>query len=117
MSVLVALTITLVPESWLVAALGDAAAEAQASIWGFALLHVLISVSNGGLLALRISGRAAAATVPRVIGALTGTVLATVLMPRGVLGYSVGSAIGIGLFTLLVLPEIRRLPKAVTTMA
>jgi hypothetical protein len=112
MSVLVGLVVALTPTSWLVAALGDASAEAKSSIWSFSALHMLISVSNGGLLSLRISGRAAVATVPRVIGALTGTVLATALMPRGVVGYSVGSAVGIGLFTLLVAPEIWRPPTA-----
>lgn len=108
MSIAVGLCVWLLPPSLLISTFGDATAIAQTSVWSFVMLQILVSAANGTLLGLRLSGRAARATVPRVVGALCSTVLATALMHRGVVGYAVGSATGTLLFMLMLVPELRR---------
>ncbi|MGD9792590.1 MAG: hypothetical protein AB7V43_03820 [Acidimicrobiia bacterium] len=100
-SMIVGATVSLLPRSLLESVLGEAALEARRSIWSFVGLQVVMSVTYGVLLGLRLAGRAADATRPRVLGAIVATLLATVLISRGVAGYSVGSAIGALVFLVL----------------
>lgn len=104
--------VALLPTSLLQAVFGDAAAEAKAGIWWFVALQAVISIGNGAIVTLRLSGRAARATVPRVVGNLVATAAASALISRGVGGFAAGSAFGLGLVVLAVAPlSVRRIDK------
>ena len=109
LSLVVAVMVLVIPTSLLTDLLGESATVARDGVWSFAALQVLIAVSNGALLAMRAGGKATEATVPRVIGALVATVLATLLMGGGVDGFALGSSIGVVVFMVLLIRPLRRL--------
>lgn len=102
LSLVVGLVVATVPTSVLRAVFGDGAGEAQAGIEWFVLLQVVIACGNGAIVWLRLTGRAAAATTPRVVGNAVAAVAATALMGRGVAGYATGSAVGLGFVAVTV---------------
>lgn len=103
-SVAVGVSISVLPSSLLISVLGEASSDARRAVWSFVGLQIVVSLTNGVLLGLRLAGRAVDATRPRVVGAVVATFLATALMPHGVGGYSAGSAVGGALFLVLAMP-------------
>lgn len=102
LSVAVGVGVVLAPEGLIEGVLGDPGSTVVAHAGWFALSQVALAFANGGLLAARISGRAAEVTVGRVSGSIIATVGAIAALQFTTQGYAIGTAVGFGISAVAI---------------